>query len=105
VIAVKPFLHYASRVGYGSATSTSNLSMAGVVVSSYFFFSFLYNYIVRIAISNVQSQHQKAFVFDGGIGMLSERGSRSSHGNDVSEQLFTHSVVDHFVWRSEQSFR
>jgi hypothetical protein len=43
MIAVEPFLHYASGVGHGSTTSTPDFGMADIAVPSYFFFTFRHN--------------------------------------------------------------
>lgn len=39
-VAVKSFLHYASRVGHSSTTSATDFSMADIAVPFYSFFSF-----------------------------------------------------------------
>jgi hypothetical protein len=43
MIAVEPFLHYASGVGHGSTTSTPDFDMVDIAVPSYFFFTFRHN--------------------------------------------------------------
>jgi hypothetical protein len=61
MLAIEPFLHYASGVGYGSATSTPNFGMADVVVPSYFLFAFRHNRAMRTTVTNVQLQDRESF--------------------------------------------
>lgn len=61
MLAVEPFLHYASGVGHGSATSTPNFGMADVVMPPYFLFAFRHNRAMRITVTNVQLQDRERF--------------------------------------------
>jgi hypothetical protein len=61
MLAIEPFLHYASGVSHGSATSTLNFGMADVVVPSYFLFAFRHNRAMRTTVINVQLQHRESF--------------------------------------------